>query len=148
MSNWLLWSAEHLLRPVYDQLHKELLKRDVLHADETTLQVLHEPGKPAQSKSYMWLYRTSGDTNSPIVLYEYLSLIHILPSSLPWGVQYKHGRSRYMEAKLNQSPLETEPIPKLIVRYSVPVSYTHLDVYKRQGLCGPVSPAQHPTRGR
>ena len=71
MSNWLLWSAEHLLRPVYDQLHKELLKRDVLHADETTLQVLHEPGKPAQSKSYMWLYRTSGDTNSPIVLYEY-----------------------------------------------------------------------------
>ena len=40
MSNWLLWSAEHLLAPVYDQLHEELLKRDVLHADETTLQVL------------------------------------------------------------------------------------------------------------
>jgi hypothetical protein len=52
-------------------LKKELLKRDVLHADETTLQVLHEPGKPAQSKSYMWLYRTSGDTQKSIVLYEY-----------------------------------------------------------------------------
>ena len=71
VSNWLLWSAEHLLAPVYDQLHEELLKRDVLHADETTLQVLHEPGKTAQSNSYMWLYRTSGDTNQPIVLYEY-----------------------------------------------------------------------------
>jgi len=71
MSNWLLWSAEHLLAPVYDQLHEELLKRDVLHADETTLQVLHEPGKTAQSNSYMWLYRTSGDTSQPIVLYEY-----------------------------------------------------------------------------
>ena len=71
MSNWLVWSAEHLLSPVYNQLHKELLKRDVLHADETTLQVLHEPGKTAQSNSYMWLYRTSGDTNRPIVLYEY-----------------------------------------------------------------------------
>ncbi len=71
MSNWLLWSSEHLLAPVYDQLHKELLKREVLHADETTLQVLHEPGKTAQSKSYIWLYRTSGDTDRPIVLYEY-----------------------------------------------------------------------------
>lgn len=71
MSNWLLWSAEHLLKPVYDQLHEELLKREVLHADETTLQVLHEPDKTARSNSYMWLYRTSGDTGQPIVLYDY-----------------------------------------------------------------------------
>ena len=71
MSNWLVWASEHLLTPVYDQLHRELLTRDVLHADETTLQVLHEPGKTAQSKSYMWLYRTGGDTDRPIVLYEY-----------------------------------------------------------------------------
>lgn len=71
MSNWLLWAAGHLLAPVYDQLHEELLKREVLHADETTLQVLHEPGKTAQSNSYMWLYRTSGDTDRPIVLYDY-----------------------------------------------------------------------------
>ena len=71
MSNWLLWSAEHLLKPVYDQLHEELLKREVLHADETTLQVLHEPGKTAQSSSYMWLFRTSGDTGRPIVLFDY-----------------------------------------------------------------------------
>ena len=53
--------------PVYEQLHKELLSREVLHADETTLQVLHEPGKKAQSESYMWLYRTSGDTDQPVV---------------------------------------------------------------------------------
>lgn len=71
MSNWLVWCAGHLLEPVYEQLHRELLKRDVLHADETTLQVLREPGKAAQSNSYMWLYRTSGDTDRPIVLYEY-----------------------------------------------------------------------------
>ncbi len=71
MSNWLLWTAEHLLTPVYDRLHQELPTREVLHADETTLQVLYEPGKTAQSKSYMWLYRISGDTDRPIVLYEY-----------------------------------------------------------------------------
>ena len=71
MSNWILRATEDYLTPVYEQLHKELLKRDVLHADETTLQVLHEPGKKPQSDSYMWLYRTSGDTDKPIVLYEY-----------------------------------------------------------------------------
>lgn len=71
MSNWILKATEDYLTPVYEQLHKELLKREILHADETTLQVLHEPGKEPQSKSYMWLYRTSGDTNNPIVLYEY-----------------------------------------------------------------------------
>ena len=71
MSNWILKATEDYLTPVYKQLHKELLARDVLHADETTLQVLHEPGKKPQSDSYMWLYRTSGDTDKPIVLYEY-----------------------------------------------------------------------------
>ena len=71
MSNWILRATEDYLTPVYEQLHKELLKRDVLHADETTLQVLHESGKKPQTDSYMWLYRTSGDTDKPIVLYEY-----------------------------------------------------------------------------
>ena len=71
MSNWILKAAEDYLMPVYEHLHKELLSREVLHADETTLQVLHEPGKKAQSESYMWLYRTSGDTDQPVVLYEY-----------------------------------------------------------------------------
>ncbi len=71
MSNWILKATEDYLVPVYEQLHRELLKRNVLHADETTLQVLHEPGKQPQSASFMWLYRTSGDTDKPIVLYEY-----------------------------------------------------------------------------
>ena len=81
MSNWILRAAADYLTPVYNALHRELLRRKVLHADETTLQVLHEPGKKPQSESYMWLYRTGGlsvadsgnvDTSErPIVLYEY-----------------------------------------------------------------------------
>ena len=58
MSNWVLRAAEDHLLPVYEELRRQLVKREVLHADETTLQVLHEPGKKAQTKSYMWLYRT------------------------------------------------------------------------------------------
>lgn len=71
MSNWLLRCTEDWLEPVYGTLKNRLLTHDALHADETTLQVLREPGKTAQSKSYMWLYRTSGDAAVPIVLYEY-----------------------------------------------------------------------------
>ncbi len=71
MSNWLLRCAEDWLQQIYDVLHEQLVKRDLLHADETVLQVLHEPDRKAQSKSYMWLYRTSGDADHPIVLYEY-----------------------------------------------------------------------------
>lgn len=73
MSNWLIRCAEDWLAPVYGHLKARLLERDVLHADETSLQVLREPDKKAQSKSYMWLYRTSGDAEHPIVLYEYQS---------------------------------------------------------------------------
>ena len=71
MSGWILRAAQDWLKPVYECLHRELVQRQVLHADETTLQVLHEPGKSAHTDSYMWLYRTSGDTDRHIVLYEY-----------------------------------------------------------------------------
>ena len=71
MSNWLIRSSNDWLAPVYDELHKQLLRRDLLHADETELQVLHEEGRDAKAKSYMWLYRTGSDAEHPIVLYEY-----------------------------------------------------------------------------
>ena len=71
MSNWLIKVTEDYLEPIYKLLHEKLLKHSVLHSDETTLQVLHEPGKTPQSKSSMWLYRTGGDAEFPIVLYEY-----------------------------------------------------------------------------
>ena len=72
MSNWLIRCADDWILPIREELQKQLVeKHDLLHADETEVQVLHEPGKAAQSKSYMWLYRTSGDAKHPIVLYDY-----------------------------------------------------------------------------
>ena len=61
----------YLAAAVYDALHRKLCKETVLHGDETMLQVLKEPGRTSTSKSYMWLYRTSGCAEQPIVLYEY-----------------------------------------------------------------------------
>lgn len=71
MSNWLIKACENWMEPIYGAMKRQLCGHEVLHADETTLQVLHEDGKPAQSKSYMWLYRTSGEAKHQIVLYDY-----------------------------------------------------------------------------
>jgi len=70
MANWLLAAADPWLKVIYDRMHEHLLLRNILHADETTLQVLKEPGRSAETKSYMWLYRT-GREDPPIILYEY-----------------------------------------------------------------------------
>ena len=70
MSNWILRAADDWLTPIYEEMKKRLVKEQILHADETTLQVLKEPGKSAQSKSYMWLYRTGKYASQPMILYE------------------------------------------------------------------------------
>ena len=71
MSNWLLKSSELWLEPLWQQMKTQLLQNDILHADETTLQVLNEPGRKAKDKSYMWLYRTGRTAEQQLVLYEY-----------------------------------------------------------------------------
>lgn len=72
MSGWMIRCSEKYLEGVYEILKENLLKRDIIQADETPLQVLQEPGKPATSESYMWLYRTGlWDPGSQIVLYDY-----------------------------------------------------------------------------
>lgn len=70
MANWMIYCSERWLKFIYDRMREHLLKRDILHADETTLQVLHEPGRPATSTSYMWLFRTGRD-GPHIILYNY-----------------------------------------------------------------------------
>lgn len=70
MANWVLNAADPWLKVIYDRLHEELLFRDILQADETPLQVLKEPGRAAETKSYMWLYRTGRD-GPPIILFDY-----------------------------------------------------------------------------
>ncbi|MGL5260072.1 MAG: transposase [Lachnospiraceae bacterium] len=55
LSNWTI-KAGGLLKPLEAALKKELLSNDLLHADETTLEVLHEPGN---------------ETTKSVILYDY-----------------------------------------------------------------------------
>ena len=70
MSNWMVAGAK-LLKPLYDALHQNLVLRNILHADETTLEVLNLSDRDKPLNAYMWAYRTSRYEDKPIVLYDY-----------------------------------------------------------------------------
>ena len=71
MASWTIKVAENYLSLLYDYLHREIYNYHVLQADETPVEVTKD-GRPAGSKSYMWVYRTGKMyTENPIVLYEY-----------------------------------------------------------------------------
>ncbi len=71
MANWTIQCADRYLAVLYDYLHEELYGYHVLQADETPV-LVNKDGRPAGSKSYMWVYRTGRMyTERQIVLYEY-----------------------------------------------------------------------------
>ena len=71
MAGWIITCAQDYLQPVYDYFHSQLLERHFLMADETPIQVLKEPDRRPQSKSYVWLIRSGEDRLPPIILYHY-----------------------------------------------------------------------------
>lgn len=63
------------VQPIINLLRDHLLDSPVTYGDETTVQVLKEPGKSAQSKSFMWAQMTQGSgpegDGPPIRLFGY-----------------------------------------------------------------------------
>ena len=71
MSNWLIAVANRYFKPMIDYMYKQLLMMEYISADETTVQVLQEPGKAASSKSYIWVYMSGRSEAKQLVLYNY-----------------------------------------------------------------------------
>jgi transposase len=71
LAHWVIRPSELHYTRLYDALYRTLLSQPLIHGDETTLQVLKEPGRSAQSKSYAWVYRSAEDCPEPVVLFEY-----------------------------------------------------------------------------
>lgn len=69
LANWMI-KAGGLVQPLINLMQDRLLSHDILQMDETTVQVLKESGKKAQSKSYLWLQR-GGPPEQPVVRYHY-----------------------------------------------------------------------------
>lgn len=71
MANWMIRLGEDYLGVMYDYLHILLYDYHVIQADETPV-LVHRDGRPAGSKSYMWVYRSGFMyADRQIILYEY-----------------------------------------------------------------------------
>jgi len=69
LSNWMV-RAGALIQPLVNLLRDTVLGYDIVAMDETPVQVLKEPGKSPQSRSYIWVQR-GGPPDRPVILYDY-----------------------------------------------------------------------------
>lgn len=69
MANWAI-EVSTRCRALIDLLAEQIRGGPLINVDETTLQVLKEPGRRNTSKSYMWIYR-GGEPDKPALVYQY-----------------------------------------------------------------------------
>jgi len=69
MCRWAM-QAGKACQPLLRLLEQEVLAGKLIQIDETTLQVLREPGRSPTRKSYMWIFRR-GDPDRPVLVYQY-----------------------------------------------------------------------------
>ena len=69
MSVWMLKVGAAIV-PLINLMQEEILNYDVAYADETTVQVLNEPGRRAQSKSFIWCF-IGGPPEKAVAIYQY-----------------------------------------------------------------------------
>ncbi|MBF0127116.1 MAG: IS66 family transposase [Magnetococcales bacterium] len=69
LANWMIGSGQ-LVQPLINLMQDRMLEHGYIRMDETTLQVLNEPGKAATSKSYMWV-QVGGAPTERVVLFNY-----------------------------------------------------------------------------
>lgn len=74
MARWLI-DLMQPLRPIYNLLKDNVIDYDVASCDATTLQVLKEPGRAAETKSQVYCIR-GGTPKQQVVLYEYNAIEH------------------------------------------------------------------------
>jgi transposase len=67
--NWARQVAE-IASPVSDLMDQAIREGPIVNIDETTVQVLQEPGRADSQKSYMWVFR-GGDPHRPVLRYQY-----------------------------------------------------------------------------
>jgi transposase len=71
MCNWVMAVAKRWFVLIHERMRQLLLTGDIVHCDETWVQVLKEPGRKASAKSYMWVFATPECAAHQIVLFDY-----------------------------------------------------------------------------
>jgi len=69
LARWVIQCSEHF-QPLLNLMRDSLLNSQVVHCDETRVQVLKEPGREPSSQSWMWV-QTGGPPSRPVILFDY-----------------------------------------------------------------------------
>ena len=69
LAHWMV-KMGNLVEPLVERIRDDVRRSAVVQCDETPFQVLKEPGKSAQSPSYLWVLR-GGEPAHPLIYYEY-----------------------------------------------------------------------------
>ena len=69
LAHWMVRMGD-LVDPLVERIREDVRAGGVVQCDETPFQVLKEPGKAAQSQSYLWVLR-GGPAEHPLIFYEY-----------------------------------------------------------------------------
>ena len=69
LAHWMVRMGD-LVEPLVERIRDEVRSGSFVQCDETPFQVLKEPGKRAQSQSYLWVLR-GGEPVHPLIYYEY-----------------------------------------------------------------------------
>ena len=69
MADWML-AVGRSLSPLLEVLHEQVRSGPVVQIDESSLQVLREPGRANTTLSYMWVMR-GGPPGQPVLIYHY-----------------------------------------------------------------------------
>jgi len=70
LANWVVRSSQWF-EPVCAKLRAELLRGDIIHADETEFHVLKEDGRKTEQMSRMWVFCSGKSMEKQLVLYQY-----------------------------------------------------------------------------
>lgn len=71
IANWITLNAEEFFTPICDYFKKKLVAGKYAMADETPVQVLKEPGRRPETKSFMWVFRSGEYDTDQMVLFHY-----------------------------------------------------------------------------
>ena len=74
MARWMI-DLTQPLQPIFNLMKDYIIEYDVASCDATTLQVLNEPGRSAETKSYVYCMR-GGQPGKSVIMYAYNNKMH------------------------------------------------------------------------
>ena len=69
LARWVIQCGEYF-QPLLNLMRDNLLTSQIVHCDETRVQVLKEAGREPSSQSWMWV-QTGGPPDKPVILFDY-----------------------------------------------------------------------------